>query len=256
MKVCNQCGIEKMLTSFYKQKTCKDGYRPDCKECVKARAKAYREDNPEKVKIAKQRYYEENPNYNRDYMRRYYEDNKADILEKQRLYITENRDKRRTYDREYREANKEKLRIRASKYYFENPEIFKNGRLKRRSKMKEVEHTLTSKELKYVNEVFENRCALSGECIEHYDHFIPIHLGIEGTTLKNIIPMTAKLNLSKGGKNPFEWVKQRNDIDEDRFRHVVLYLADLNNMTPKEYESHVYACFETTSKTQSRRKIK
>lgn len=33
MKVCSKCNIEKLLGAFSKNKSSKDGYRPDCKEC-------------------------------------------------------------------------------------------------------------------------------------------------------------------------------------------------------------------------------
>ncbi len=35
MKVCTQCGVEKELSEFYKDKTRKDGLRRWCKDCCK-----------------------------------------------------------------------------------------------------------------------------------------------------------------------------------------------------------------------------
>lgn len=35
LKVCKKCNAEKSLTEFYKHSKSKDGYRDNCKECVK-----------------------------------------------------------------------------------------------------------------------------------------------------------------------------------------------------------------------------
>ena len=40
MKACAKCGVTQPLESFYKAKGTRDGYRGDCKNCFKARAKA------------------------------------------------------------------------------------------------------------------------------------------------------------------------------------------------------------------------
>jgi len=38
-KICTVCGITKPLACFYKQAGCKDGHRPECKECKNLRGK-------------------------------------------------------------------------------------------------------------------------------------------------------------------------------------------------------------------------
>lgn len=67
-KRCNQCGLTKQLTSFYRNPAGRKGRRPECKECTKERRKewyarnrareiarvgAWQRQNPEK--LAKQR---------------------------------------------------------------------------------------------------------------------------------------------------------------------------------------------------------
>ena len=49
-KVCSKCETKKELNAenFGKAKTNKDGYRGQCKECVKAYKKQYRAKNKEK----------------------------------------------------------------------------------------------------------------------------------------------------------------------------------------------------------------
>lgn len=35
LKICTKCGVEKSIDEFYKNKNCKNGYDPKCKECFK-----------------------------------------------------------------------------------------------------------------------------------------------------------------------------------------------------------------------------
>jgi len=70
VKTCRYCGLQKSLTEFYERKSSVDGYRHDCKECVKNRSKAYAINNKEKVRQQAQERYrkkiEENPTYHKD----------------------------------------------------------------------------------------------------------------------------------------------------------------------------------------------
>jgi hypothetical protein len=68
VKRCRKCGELKPLSEFYRQHTCRDGYRNDCKACFAARAKqwyaknwehaiaqvkAWQVANPERVKATR-----------------------------------------------------------------------------------------------------------------------------------------------------------------------------------------------------------
>ena len=46
---CNKCNEYKPESSFFKEASCKRGYRYACKDCEAARFKKYREDNKEKI---------------------------------------------------------------------------------------------------------------------------------------------------------------------------------------------------------------
>jgi hypothetical protein len=48
-KLCNTCGVTKLLTEFYSDKTHKGGTHSMCKLCNNAQSKLYRERNAEKV---------------------------------------------------------------------------------------------------------------------------------------------------------------------------------------------------------------
>lgn len=61
MKVCCKCGIEKLHTEFYKDKTQKDGLEGKCKVCSKAKAMKWQQTNPERKKINNERWNSKNP---------------------------------------------------------------------------------------------------------------------------------------------------------------------------------------------------
>jgi hypothetical protein len=48
MKRCRKCGAEKALTEFYREKSARDGYRPECKACTSARRKLWYRANRER----------------------------------------------------------------------------------------------------------------------------------------------------------------------------------------------------------------
>jgi hypothetical protein len=68
VKRCSKCGELKPLTAFYRQETCRDGYRNDCEACFAARSKqwylrnrehaiaqvkSWQQANPERVKATR-----------------------------------------------------------------------------------------------------------------------------------------------------------------------------------------------------------
>ena len=98
-KICSKCEIEYTINEFQKDKSKKDGYRPDCKLCrkkyvnenkhrfkerdalykyndrklfpekYKEREKRYRENNKEKEKLRRKVYYENNKEKHLEYSR-------------------------------------------------------------------------------------------------------------------------------------------------------------------------------------------
>ena len=49
-KICTKCKVEKPIIEFYKRNDSNDGYRNECKKCVRDKSKKWRENNPEKYK--------------------------------------------------------------------------------------------------------------------------------------------------------------------------------------------------------------
>ena len=104
MKVCSRCGEDKPLSEYYKRKGAKDGHRPDCKACVRARQKAYREASPEKVAASN---------------RAYYQENREEIAAWEKAYREANREKVAARKKAYREANRDEIAARRKAYHAE-----------------------------------------------------------------------------------------------------------------------------------------
>lgn len=99
-------------------------------------------------------------------------------------------------------------------------------------------------------------CALTGETDNiHFDHVIPLSIGVGGTIDWNMLPLKAGLNISKGKKNVFEWFesnKERFNLDEDRFDEAMTYLAEKKGLSLHEYRQFVYDCFTNTTENGGR----
>lgn len=107
-----------------------------------------------------------------------------------------------------------------------------------------LKNDLTKEQREQILDDFNYACSLTGNAEDvQLDHFIPVHTGHGGKTLGNMVPLTASLNYSKNGKNPFEWIKTRSSEEQERFKHVVAYLAEQNNKSTDEYKKYVYDCF-------------
>ncbi len=109
-------------------------------------------------------------------------------------------------------------------------------------------YDLTKEDLFTLFTDWENRCCLSGNPEDvSVDHFISLSTGHVGTTRGNMILLNFPANTSKYKSNPFEWFprfKDKYNLDEGRFEKLVIYLANLNNMTPKKYKEYVYWCYD------------
>ena len=87
-KVCRICGVEKDINDFHKKSSTKDGYRNECKECVKDIQKKYKEE----------------PSFNekrKEYDKQRYEEKREEILERKKTYHQENKETINTKKRKY-----------------------------------------------------------------------------------------------------------------------------------------------------------
>jgi hypothetical protein len=78
MKRCSKCNEIKALNQFCKRKDSKDGYRSDCKDCLKLYRNNYRSKNPEKAKAASIASYYKYRSKRLAESKKYYEKHKQD----------------------------------------------------------------------------------------------------------------------------------------------------------------------------------
>jgi hypothetical protein len=166
-KICFECGIEKSVNEFRKNKTSKIGVCRECKECARKHDKIYREKNKEQIRKINLKYIashrKERKKYAQEYSKRCEEKNKIknfnipqtkvcskckieksiNEFDKQfskkdglrahckkcrhEIYL-ENIEQKKIYDKEYRIKNYDKMKIKCKKYREEHKEEIKNKR--------------------------------------------------------------------------------------------------------------------------------
>lgn len=239
-KKCNKCEVEYIRSSkyFYRDKSKKDGYHTICKNC----SKEYAEKNKDKIRA-----------YQKKYNTKYYKDNRKEILSNATNYYKNNQEKVLSYQKKYYELNSKKVKSRQRKYILNNKEVvlkskkmeyrknidkYRAARLRRKARVRMLEHDFTdSDRIKILND-FNGSCCLTGRGEDiHMDHVLPLSKG-GGTVVGNIIPLAGELNLSKNDRNLFEWFennKERLNLNRDKFNKLIEYLAKQNNLTIEEY---------------------
>lgn len=121
-KICRICGKPKYIEDFHKKKGTLDGYRNECKECVKDIQKKYKEAPGFKEK---QKNYDKNR----------YDENRDAILERKKEYHKENRDKILDQKEKYRNDpnNIDKIKEYLENYRIKNADKLKEWRKNNRA---------------------------------------------------------------------------------------------------------------------------
>jgi hypothetical protein len=141
-------------------------------------------------------------------------------------------------NKRYRELNPEKF-----KSYKRSKEKDRFYKEVRRAKEKKLEANVSQREWDmYIKNKFNSRCPILNSEDFHIDHFIPLSWGHGGTYIGNVIPLSPKLNISKGNKNPFEWRNLLNDEHKMKFDLVVEHLSEINGMSYDLFKEYVYWC--------------
>lgn len=200
LKKCTKCEEVKLATSeyFQKDKSKKDGLRPDCKVC----AHEYGQDNKEAIAERVRRWREANPEdsqeYNREYGPRYYRANKERIADVKRQYIKANPEKRAVIDRRYHEAHPKRLQERKRRWLEANPEKRREWDRRKRAKRAGVEGSHTEAEWQALCSYYMDQCLCCGEVPDKLtrDHVIPITKG-GSNDIGNIQPLCKSCNSKK-----------------------------------------------------------
>jgi len=207
LKRCKKCGGIKPIGSFVKDRRAKNGRRNKCCECYNEGKRTYRANNIEKV------------------------------LKREAAWRIKNKDKENQKHKKWRVENKEKVKLKLLKWRRNNPEYMKNWLKKPKRKLgnsissamyfslknnKSGRHWenlvgYTARDLmKHLERQFVDGMSWENYGKWHVDHKIPIsafnytkpeHSDFKRCWgLKNLQPLWAKENISKGAKlsKPFQ----------------------------------------------------
>ena len=237
-KTCRKCSEVKELKDFSQDKR-RLGWRMS--ECRRCKAK-YREENKEQLAKWREQNKEKTPEYNAKYR----EENKEQLAKYAAKYYEENKEQRAKYNAKWREENPDKMAKCYARWAKENPDKKAIYDQRRRARKAAMIDTITDEQYAETSAYFENACVLTGETTDlHREHAIPLSIGHGGSIRENMYPMAARLNLSKGDRNIFEWFeanRQRFELSQARFDKLIAWLASANAMTVEEYRKYVYWC--------------
>ena len=200
-KKCNKCEKEKELFEFYKDRTKKDGYRHQCKSCIKENnkeyykeySKEYYEKNKEKISKKRKKYYKEYYENNKGKKKEYFQKNKEKINEKQRGYRRNKRQTNPLY----------KLRRNISTRIYQS---IKNQGYTKRSQAYKILGCTYEEFKEYLENQFTDGMSWENQGEWHLDHIYPVSLAKDEEELiklnhyTNFQPLWADDNLKKGNK--------------------------------------------------------
>jgi hypothetical protein len=117
-KVCSKCGKSFLTTDFYKDKSKRDGFRPDCKACTLLAAdperraensKKWRINNPDKMAKSQKEYYERNPKHKKLFNAKYYLSHKEQHSIRHKKWCENNKKRLRELQSSWCKNNKHKV---------------------------------------------------------------------------------------------------------------------------------------------------
>lgn len=195
MKICRDCGQNKLLKNFNKSTRAKDGKQTICKECQKIRIQKfqrenpdYREKNKEKIREQNRRWYEANREKQNKYKKEWKRTNPEKTKESSKRHNIHNREKIRKTQRLWRENNQEKIKDYAFKYRF-------------------MKYGITAEKYQTMLEIQNNQCAICKQefqkstCIDH-DHSCCPGAGSCGKCVRGIICNDCNVGLGRFKDNP------------------------------------------------------
>ncbi len=104
-KSCSKCGETKARSEFYEDKANKDGLRGECKECQKAKSAKWRTENPEHNKQMQKQWREVNAERSREVSRIWRRDNLERFKTQCRDWYIKNREFAKKTSQEWRANN-------------------------------------------------------------------------------------------------------------------------------------------------------
>jgi len=212
-KRCTKCGNEYPATAeyFYRNKTFNDGLHFQCKKCRNKYQVKYNVEHRQEIKQWRDEHYE-------------------DRRRKKSQYNTEHREERKQNKARWHAEHREEQRQVSARYNTEHREEIKQWRKNHKDKSRAVTHrrmarkrslpnTISSKDIAYALEYFNNRCAVCGRPLNGLwhtgalDHWIPLASpDCPGSIPENEVPLCHGMegcNNSKCDRDPVEWVTEK-----------------------------------------------
>jgi 5-methylcytosine-specific restriction endonuclease McrA len=197
--VCVECGAERVRQSRIESPEAWRGYG----------RKAYAK-NPEIMRERTQRQRDKNPEITRERCRKWFAANP----EYSREYHEANAAQRRASGLVWRLENKDKISEKDRKWRTENPDKHAAKERNRRSRKRLAEGLHTADDVKGLHDQQKGKCACCGVKLGnryHVDHIVPLFRG--GTNWPNNLQLLcAPCNLSKGAKDPIEFMQSRGRL--------------------------------------------
>jgi hypothetical protein len=222
LKICSVCKKEKDYSEFCKNKSTKDGYHGQCKECHNQKNKEWRKQNPDKEKIYRERNKEKhalyakewdlkNPEKRREAREKWKQNNPELYKEVNRksYYKPENYKKKKEYNKQWAKDNPEKVREKNREWFKKNKEKrIKYNNIRKARKRKTMITPINYKKIlerdnwicQYCGVKTSKNLPLKHDRYTTFDHVIPLCKG--GTeTEDNIVVACYKCNcIIKRGK--------------------------------------------------------
>ncbi|MEH7248733.1 hypothetical protein V7114_18315 [Neobacillus niacini] len=158
----------------------------------------------------------------------------------------ENPEKTRAYNRSQERIKKN--REHRKKWEEKNKEKVKKMKITRLNRETAASDTIPIKEKTKTLKQYSYSCALTGtENNLQADHIIPLVTGHASNFFENILILKRDLNVSKNGRNIFDWAVQEHEhlgFTLTRFNEVMTEVALRSGMTLEEYKEYVNWCFD------------
>ena len=166
-KRCCCCKKIKDITDFNKNRSSKDGFGFECRECSrKNKRESYLRNRKEISRGRKEEYHANLEKYRKE-KRDYAARNRESELSRAKEWYKKNKDRKREYDKEYSDNNREKRREASKRHRGNHPKRKRaDTALRRAQRIKATPKWVDREELK---RVYEN-CPKG----YHVDHIIPL----------------------------------------------------------------------------------
>jgi hypothetical protein len=192
-KVCNECGLEKNLSEFYKRTDTPNGYRNNCKECKLKNNHKWREENKEKISIIGKIWREKNKESIRERIKEWEVKNYRRVRDRKNKRVRD----RRKEDPVYHLINKVRCRLRK---YLITLNITKKNRTF------DIVGCTPEYLKEHLEKQFVNGMSWENRDEWHIDHIIPLSSANSEEELyklchyTNLQPLWAEENIKKSNK--------------------------------------------------------